>query len=90
VSIFSDRPRYEKERNNKKQQQKIVFLFSVSEGREKSCPGCGFVFEKWVGGRELLMRGISGRCQTTHRSSYLISGLFDPRLVGGGGGSGEE
>jgi hypothetical protein len=57
VSIFSDRPRYEKkkERNNKKQQQKIVFLFSVSEGRERSCPGCGFVFEKWVGGWERVV-----------------------------------
>jgi hypothetical protein len=39
-----------KERNNKKQHQKIVFLFSVSEGRERSCPGCGFVLRSgWVG-----------------------------------------
>jgi hypothetical protein len=52
VSIFSERPRYEKtkERNNKKQQQKIVFLFSVSEGEREAVLVVGlFLRSGWVG-----------------------------------------
>ncbi len=50
VFSVTDPDTRKKERNNKKQHQKIVFLFSVSEGRERSCPGCGFVLRSgWVG-----------------------------------------